>query len=141
LIDVVEGIRRLKYERIGSCSAELLQVSADCLAPIGLKLARNKKNPQKVKLKIARRNERQVVTGLGVNAKRALSVGRKQADRVRAAVHQLPRITKALRPLALQSIKGRIAYVGQFNSGRAKRLQQQLEVALKSLELAEHRNV
>jgi hypothetical protein len=117
----------------GPRARELLPEVAARLSVLGLKLARNRRKLNKIKLKVTPRDEPQIVTGLVVNESRAASVGQKQIDRVRAAIHQLPRMSTTERPLSIQSIKGRISYVRQFHKGAARRLQKQFDRLAKNL--------
>lgn len=82
----------------------------------------------KPKLKITSNSKPQEVTGLIVNSRTGPSVSRQYRDNVRAAILALRDTTEeeVLRAAA-SSIRGRIAYVRQFNPGAAKRMQGYLE--------------
>lgn len=82
---------------------------------------------RKEKLKIMPGNGPQEITGLLVNGKMP-SLARVRRDRVRAAIHELRSIADGgQRRKAIESVKGRIGHVRQFNPGAAKRLAKQLE--------------
>lgn len=82
---------------------------------------------RKDKLKIMPSSGPQEITGLLVNGKRP-SLSKKRRDRVRAAIHQLRGVAaSAQRNKAINSMRGRINHVRQFNPGTAKRLEKQLE--------------
>lgn len=82
----------------------------------------------KSKMKIIPNCARQEVTGLVVNSKVGPSVSRAKRDRIRAQIHQLARTGNV--GAAVQSIRGRIQYVGQYNPGSATRLLRSLSAAL-----------
>jgi hypothetical protein len=82
---------------------------------------------RKEKLRIMPRSKPQKITGLLVNGCKP-SVPKQKRDQVRAAIHALKRTPAGvLRHRALQSIRGRVAYVKRFNPGAAARLEKQLE--------------
>jgi hypothetical protein len=83
------------------------------------------------KLRILGRGVAQEVTGLVVNARKGLSVGRKRRDKVRAAILALGQLTdeKAMAN-ALVSIRGRIGHVRRFNPGAADRLDRYLKTVI-----------
>ncbi len=86
----------------------------------------------KPKLKITPNSKPQEVTGLIVNSRTGPSVSRQHRDNIRAAIFALRNMIDEgvlLHPAA-GSIRGRIAYVRQFNPGAAKRLQRYLESTL-----------
>jgi hypothetical protein len=77
----------------------------------------------KPKLKITSGAKAQEVTGLTVNSPNGPSVSRKKRDRIRASIFGLRcKTNKQERASAVASIRGKIAYVRQFNPGAAKRL-------------------
>jgi len=107
----------------------LINAVARLLSRRRLPLYRNKANSRgKLKLQISPHSRRQAVTGLVVNSSNGPSVPRKYRDRIRAEIHQLNRIgDRHARDAAMRSIRGKIAYIRQFNSGAAIRLQRQFE--------------
>jgi RNA-directed DNA polymerase len=82
----------------------------------------------KPKLKIVSRSQAQEVTGLTVNSAYGPSTPRRYRDGLRAAIHGLRRLgDRQARQVAIRSIRGRIAYVRQFNPGAANRMQLHLD--------------
>lgn len=80
---------------------------------------------------------RQEVTGLVVNGSGKLSLSRSRRDAVRCSIHALGTISDDWGFVsALASIRGRIAYVKQFNEGNAWRLTRYLEHILARTTLA-----
>jgi RNA-directed DNA polymerase len=80
------------------------------------------------KFKITPRSERQEVTGLVVNSARGPSVARDRRNGIRAAIHQVAGMENSVdQQIALNSIKGRINHVQQFNPGSAARLRRYLQ--------------
>lgn len=94
------------------------------LSRLGLRLHRKKAAlGEKSKLRVKRNNRQQEVTGLLVNSKDGPSVSKPRRDRIRAQIHHLPQAaTTEARLRAEASIRGKIAYVKQFNPGSANRL-------------------
>jgi hypothetical protein len=84
----------------------------------------------KSKLRITPNCRPQEITGLLVNRSGGPSVSRERRDRVRAAICGLQKLAGAERERALESIHGRIQYIGQFNPGTAKRLERYLRSKL-----------
>lgn len=82
---------------------------------------------EKPKFVISSNAMRQEVTGLVVNGSSAPTVSRSKRDLVRAAINNLRGITDITeRRRELDSIRGRIAHVRQFNPGGAQRLSKYL---------------
>ena len=119
---------RLGYSRFvddlavsGDRPREIINLIARQLSTRRLAISR------KEKLRIMPRSKPQRITGLLVNGCKP-SVPKQKRDQVRAAVHALKRVPAgALRDRALQSIRGRVAYVKRFNPGTAARLEKQLQ--------------
>jgi RNA-directed DNA polymerase len=107
----------------------LINSTAKALSARRLPIWRKKSKSQpKAKLKITPLSQRQEITGLVVNARQGPSVSRQRRDAVRAAIFQLKHISdEAERLKALNSIRGKIAYVRGFNPGSAARLKTYLE--------------
>ena len=75
------------------------------------------------------RSAPQKITGLLVNGTKP-SIPKERRDQVRAAIREFALMGNgSLRDKALRSIRGRIAYVRQFNPGSAVRLEKQLHSA------------
>ena len=92
---------------------------------------RNARWHSKAKLRITPRSRPQEVTGLIVNSRTGPSVSRQRRENIRAAIFGLRNTTdEAGLRAAASSIRGRIAYVRQFNPGAAKRMQAYLESTL-----------
>lgn len=106
----------------GAQAGSLVTITAKCLSPLNLSVGRNN-----AKLRFMQASQRQVVTGLTVNSPFGPSVPKTKRDRIKAAIHQLSQVSAAELPKALQSIRGRINYVAQFNRGSAIRLERQLD--------------
>jgi len=86
------------------------------------------------KLRIMPSSGPQMVTGLNVNNRSGPSVPRAKRDQVRAAIFQLRTIEQqAARSVALSSIRGRIAYIRQYNLGNAESLERLLEKTIQAL--------
>jgi hypothetical protein len=107
----------------------LIQEAGQQLSRLGLRLHRKKGAlGSKSKLRIARNSEPQIVTGLTVNAKEGPSVPKQRRDAIRSEIHKLRNIpTTGARSKKIASIRGKIAYVKQFNPGSAARLARSLE--------------
>jgi RNA-directed DNA polymerase len=84
----------------------------------------------KSKLKITSSGRAQQVTGLIVNAPSGLSVPGERRDEIRTAIWILRRTNRQDLFRAVNSIRGKISYVAQFNRGSAKRLTAYLEATL-----------
>jgi RNA-directed DNA polymerase len=109
----------------------LINSVAKMLARRGLPMYRKKAKYQtKPKLKIIPNCRPQEVTGLLVNRKTGPGVSKGRRDAVRAAIAHVDGLTGTERSRALDSLRGRINYIGQFNPGSAKRLERQLESAI-----------
>lgn len=113
----------------GANPASLINRTARALSTRRLPVWRKStKHQGRPKLRIMPRYERQVVTGLTVNARSRPSVPRNYRDRVRAAIHH-----RAAMPIghkrasAEASIHGRILYIQRTNPGEARRLRRYLE--------------
>jgi RNA-directed DNA polymerase len=103
----------------------LINVTAKLLSGKGLRMyRRNAKFQAKSKLKIMARTEAQVVTGLVVNAKSGPTVPRKKRAAIRAAIYALRATPNpSSRSTAIQSIRGRIAFIKPMHPGAAAALQ------------------
>jgi RNA-directed DNA polymerase len=114
----------------GADPRSLINDTAQALSRKRLPIWRKKaKFQSKSKLHIAPNSRRQEATGLVVNGTHGPSISRQRRDAVRAAIFQLKDIADtAARAKAVRSLRGRIAYVRQFNPGSAVRLQQYLEI-------------
>ena len=132
-VDVEAERRGVTYTRFvddvalsGRNPRPLINVVGRMLSRRGLRLHRDK-----AKLKITPRSSPQEMTGLIVNGRNGPSVSRKRRDRIRAAIFALRNvIDDAALHTEVNSIRGRISYVQQFNPGAAKRLQKYLESTL-----------
>lgn len=93
-----------------------------------LRIHRGRGKSGKPKLKIVPNCARQEVTGLVVNGKSGPSVSKARRDRIRAQVHQIDKASDARE--SVDSIRGKIHYVRQFNPGSAARIERQLDTAL-----------
>ena len=113
----------------------LIEVAGKSLSTRGLRIYRKTTRFQpKPKLKITPNWERQEVTGLVVNRKSGPTISRAYRDNVRGAIHALRKQENVVaREKAVTSIRSRIAYVKQYNSGPAKRLSRYLESVLAEL--------
>lgn len=105
----------------GPKSRLLVNATAKQLSRLGLSIGRGNG-----KLRFMPASQPQEVTGLTVNSASGPSVSSAKRDCVRAAIHQLPQLAHAERSVEIQSIRGRIKYVAQFNQGTGKRLEKQL---------------
>ena len=107
----------------------LINTTAKALSALRLPIWRKKcKFKLKAKLKITPRSRRQEVTGLVVNSMQGPSVSRTRRDAIRATIFQLKDISdEPTRLKAINSIRGKIAYVRSFNPGSAARLQRYIE--------------
>jgi RNA-directed DNA polymerase len=110
----------------------IINMVANFLSRRRLKIHRIKKSLQKKsKLKITPRSRPQEVTGLLVNSAGGPSISRKRRDRVREAIFHLRQMSDSLsRDKAVQSLRGRIFHVQQFNPGAALRLKRYLDQTL-----------
>jgi RNA-directed DNA polymerase len=107
----------------------MINITAKALSRRRLPIWRkqSKKQP-KAKLKITPHSRRQEVTGLVVNSCQGPSVSRRRRDAVRAAIYQLKNISdETIKRKAMNSIRGKIAYVRGFNPGSAARLERYIE--------------
>lgn len=147
-ISVEAKLMQARYTRFvddiafsGSNPRPLINVVGRLLSRRRLRMYRKKaKWHSKPKLKITPRSKAQQVTGLIVNSKLGPSIPRQYRDNVRAAIFELRGATDRSALLAaVSSIRGRIAYVRQFNPGAAKRLQRYLELTLARQDLVDRR--
>jgi RNA-directed DNA polymerase len=117
----------------GANPRPLINVTARLLSRRRLPMYRKKARfHSKPKLRITPRSRAQEVTGLTINATTGLSIPRGRREAVRAAIFQL-RNTSARgdeRNAAINSIRGRIAHVREFNPRAAARLEKQLNASL-----------
>lgn len=113
----------------GENAKTLINPTARAASGLGLRVWRAPK-----KLKIMPASQRQEVTGKTVNAPTGPSIPRYKRDRIRAAIHQLPHLPPAKTRKAIQSIRGRLAYLEQYNIGAAKRLRTLFERTLQELD-------
>ncbi|HWA39809.1 MAG TPA: reverse transcriptase family protein [Burkholderiales bacterium] len=132
----------LKYSRFvddiaisGPNPRPLINAIAKLLSRRRLPIHRAKRNGRS-KLRITGVGRVQMVTGLIVNSPRGLSVPRARRESVRAAVWALRRAQNHELKSAIASIRGRVAYIAQFNRGSAKRLNAYLASALAAKGLA-----
>jgi hypothetical protein len=109
----------------GPNARELINEAAVRLSALRLSIHR-KKN----KLKIVANHSLQMVTGLVVNPRKRASAGRKRIDNVKVAIYQFAELPEDDRPHAIESIRGRITYVRQFNQGAAARLKRRFQEAI-----------
>lgn len=126
----------LRYSRFvddvtisGDNPRPLINVIAKLLSRRRLPIHR-KRAKGRSKLKITSSGHAQEVTGLIVNAPNGLSVSRPRRDKIRAAIFALRNVDKGQLQSALNSVRGKIAYVAQFNPGAAKRLSRYLALTL-----------
>jgi RNA-directed DNA polymerase len=113
----------------GNDPRSLINFTAKALSRRRLPIWRkNSKFQPKAKLKITPLSRRQEVTGLVVNSRQGPSVSRERRDAVRAAIYQLKNISDVTARLkAINTIRGKIAYVRRFNPGSAARFQKYLD--------------
>jgi len=78
------------------------------------------------KLKVCPRGSPQEVTGLLVNDAKRVTISRQYRDAVRSSIHKLRSLDRHKWQSAIESIKGKIAYIEQFNKGPAARLRRYL---------------
>ena len=114
----------------GVAADNLISPTARASSQIGLSVWRKAE-----KLKIMPAGRRQEITGLTVNSPIGPSVPREKRDRIKAAIHQLPRLSTSDTATAIQSIRGRLCHLDQYNPGSAKRLRTKLEHVLQELSL------
>jgi len=108
----------------------LINAVARMLSRRRLPLYRKRASAEKPKLRISPHSQPQKVTGLLVNSTGGPSIPRTYRDGIRAAIYQLRWISdQHERAVAERSIRGKIAYVRQFNLGASRRMQRQLESA------------
>lgn len=123
----------------GSNPRPLINLSARLLSSKRLPIWRNRgRGAHRNKLKITPRTKPQEVTGLIVNSTSGPSISRPTRDRIRAAVWALRNASNAAAlKKEVNSIRGRIAYVRQFNPGAAERLQARLQLTMKELSFSD----
>ena len=114
----------------GEQADSLINETARTISQVGLRTWRKRK-----KLKITPRSCRQEVTGLTVNSLNGPSVARYKRARIRAAIHQLKSKSRGDYENALNSIRGRLNHLKQFNPGSAARLNRQLNKDLSDSDL------
>lgn len=112
----------------GARAAELINGTAQASSRVGLSVWRKRK-----KLKIMPGSRRQEITGLTVNSPNGPSVSREKRDRIRAAIHQLRDLPASEVSRAIQSIRGRLIHLDQYNPGAARRFRSQFNQALRDL--------
>jgi RNA-directed DNA polymerase len=107
----------------------LISSTARLLSQRGLRMWRKRARFQsKEKLRIMPRDKPQVVTGLIVNSDAGPTLSRQRRDAIRAAIHQLRKISDVgARDREIRSLRGRIEHVRQFNPGPAVRLERYLK--------------
>lgn len=126
----------LRYSRFvddiaisGKNPRQLISLIAKLLSRRRLKIHRFRRHSRS-KLKIMGSGRAQRVTGLVVNAPRGLSVPGARREKIRTAIWVLRRTSRQHLSRAVNSIRGKISYVAQFNCGSAKRLTAYLEATL-----------
>jgi hypothetical protein len=126
----------LRYSRFvddiaisGKNSRRLINLIAKLLSRRRLPIHRVRRHGR-AKLKIMGSGRAQQVTGLIVNAPRGLSVPGARREKIRTAIWVLRRTSRQDLSRAVNSIRGKIGYVAQFNRGSAKRLITFLEATL-----------
>lgn len=119
----------LRYSRFvdditisGKNPRPFINLIARLLSRRRLQIHRYRPRQGRSKLKITGSGRAQRVTGLIVNAQRGLSVPGIRRERIRTAVWCLRRTSNHELAHAVNSIRGRISYVAQFNPGSARRL-------------------
>ena len=129
-------VRDLRYSRFvddiavsGKEPRPLISFIATLLSRRRLPIHRHKVRG-KTKLRITGSGQAQQVTGLIVNAPRGLSVALTRRDKIRSAIWALRYLRKREALSAVNSIRGKIGYVAQFNPGAARRLNKYLEATL-----------
>ena len=110
----------------GAQATSLINGTAQAASRVGLSVWRKRK-----KLKIMPASRRQEITGLTVNSPNGPSVSREKRDRIRTAIHQLRNLPASEAPKAIQSIKGRLNHLDQYNPGAASRLRRQFNQVLR----------
>ena len=113
----------------GTNADSLINSTARAVSEVGLRVWRTQK-----KLKIMPAWQRQEVTGLTVNSINGPGVPKRKRDRIKTAIHQLAQLPPAEAQKAIQSIRGRLNYLGQHNIGAAKRLRTRFERTLQELD-------
>lgn len=78
------------------------------------------------KLKVCPRGGPQEVTGLLVNHAKRVTISHQYRDAVRSSIHKLRSLERHKWQRAVESIKGKIAYIEQYNRGPAARLRRYL---------------
>jgi hypothetical protein len=133
----VEAARSdLRYSRFvddiaisGKNPRSLINFIAKLLSHRRLKVHRLRRHSRS-KLKITASGRTQQITGLIVNAPQGLSVPGQRREKIRTAIWVLRRTKRHQLSRAVNSIRGKIGYVAQFNRGSAKRLAAYLEATL-----------
>jgi hypothetical protein len=114
----------------GSDPRPLINTVAKMLSRRRLPMHRAKVNDSRPKLRITPNSRPQEVTGLLVNSKSGASVSRQRRDKIRAAIFALRGSDRNGLQSAVNSTRGRIAYVRIFNPGAASRLERYLGLSL-----------
>ena len=114
----------------GTAAQTFMIPTARACSRIGLSVWRK---PEKLRIMPAR--QRQEITGLTVNSASGPSVPREKRDRIKAAIHQLRRLPTGEAAKAVQSIRGRLCHLEQYNPGSAKRLRNKFEDILQEISL------
>jgi hypothetical protein len=132
-IEIVANERKVAVTRFvddfafsGTRATSVINGTAQAASRVGLSVWRKPK-----KLKIMPSFRRQEVTGLTVNSRNGPSVSREKRDRIKAAIHQLRSIPESEAPKAIQSIKGRLDYLNQYNPGAADWLRRKFNQVLR----------
>ncbi|MCY3941130.1 MAG: reverse transcriptase family protein [Gammaproteobacteria bacterium] len=110
----------------GARATLLINGTAQAASRVGLSVWRKRK-----KLKIMPASRRQEITGLNVNSPDGPSVSQEKRDRIRAAIHQLRNLPASEVSKAIQSIRGRLNHLNQYNPGAASRLHKQFDRVLR----------
>ena len=110
----------------GARATELINGTAQASSRVGLSVWRKRK-----KLKIMPASRRQEVTGLTVNSPHGPSVSKEKRHRIKTAIHQLRNLPASEASKAIQSIRGRLNHLDQYNPGAAMRLRRQLGQVLR----------
>jgi len=114
----------------GADPRPLIAVVARLLSTKRLPIYRQKRAGANTKFKVSWRSSRQEVTGLVVNSEHGPSLSQSRRSKVRAAVFELLRTDDENLEPAVQSVRGRINHVRQFNRSAATHLDAYLEATL-----------